>query len=54
MFRGPDGVVNLGSLTVIPVSITSTPGRNDYQPKILEENDPAYERVLQKLAGTYQ
>ena len=54
VFRGPDGVVNLGSLTVIPVSITSTPGRNDYQPKILEENDPAYERVLQKLAGTYQ
>ena len=54
VFRGPDGVVNLGSLNVIPVSITSTPGRNDYQPKILEENDPAYERVLQKLAGTYQ
>ena len=54
VFRGPDGVVNLGSLNVIPVSITSTPGRNNYQPKILEESDPAYERVLQKLAGTYQ
>ena len=54
VFRDPDGTVNLGSLTVIPCSITSTEGRNDFQPKILEESAPAYERVLQKLAGTYQ
>ena len=54
VLRGPDGAVNLGDLKAIPCSITSTPGLNDYQPKILAENDPAYERVLQKLAGTYQ
>ena len=54
VFSGPDGMVNLGTLNVIPVSITSIPGRNDYQPMPLEESDPAYERVLQKLAGTYQ
>ena len=46
--------MNLGELKVIPCSITSTPGKNDYQPRVLEENEPAYERVMQKLAGTYQ
>ena len=54
VFRGPDGMMNLGSLNVIPCSITSTKGANDYQPRLLDESEPAYERVLQKLAGTYQ
>ena len=51
VFRGPDGVVNLGSLNVIPCSVTSTEGRNDYQPKILEEGSEAYNRVMEKLFG---
>ena len=51
VFRGPDGMVNLGSLNVIPVSITSTEGKNDYQPKILEEGSEAYNRVMEKLFG---
>ena len=51
VFRGPDGVVNMGSLNVIPVSITSTEGKNDYQPKPLEEGSEAYTRVMEKLFG---
>ena len=51
VFRGPDGMVNLGTLNVIPVSITSTPGRNDYQPMPLEEGTEAYNRVMEKLFG---
>ena len=51
VFRGPDGMVNLGTLNVIPVSITSTPGRNDYQPMPLEEGTDAYNRVMEKLFG---
>ena len=51
VFRGPDGMVNLGSLNVIPVSITSTEGKNDYQPMPLEEGSEAYNRVMEKLFG---
>ena len=51
VFRGPDGMVNLGSLNVIPVSITSTEGKNDYQPMPLEEGTEAYNRVMEKLFG---
>ena len=51
VFRGPDGMMNLGELKVIPCSITSTPGLNDYQPKPLEEGSEAYNRVMEKLFG---
>ena len=51
VFRGPDGTMNLGELKVIPVSITSTKGQNNYQPMPLEEGSDAYNRVMQKLFG---
>ena len=51
VFRGPDGVMNLGELKVIPCSITSTKGQNDYQPMPLEEGSDAYNRVMEKLFG---
>ena len=51
VFRGPDGVMNLGELKVIPVSITSTKGQNNYQPMPLEEGSEAYNRVMEKLFG---
>ena len=51
VFRGPDGVVNLGSLNVIPCSVSSIQGRNNFQPMPLEEGSEAYNRVMQKLFG---
>ena len=51
VFRGPDGVVNLGSLNVIPCSVSSVQGRNNFQPMPLEEGSEAYNRVMQKLFG---
>ena len=52
VLRGSDGAVNLGDLKVIPCSITSTAGLNDYQPMPLEEGSEAYNRVMEKLFGT--
>jgi len=49
----PDGTITLGSLVIVPCSISSGP-RNNYQPKPLSEDDPAYARVLSKLDGTYK
>ena len=51
VFRGPDGTMNLGTLTVIPCSVSSTKGQNDYQPMPLEEGSDAYNRVMEKLFG---
>ena len=52
--READGSVSLGETTIIPACISSLPDRNDYQPTLYEEGSEGYERVLQKLSGTFR
>lgn len=49
-----DGSVSLGERTIVPVSISSVEKVNNFQPTPYEEGTRAYERVLEKLSGTYQ
>ena len=51
--REPDGTVRLGEMTVIPICISSVPDRNNYQPIPYPADSDAYNRVLEKLNGTY-
>ena len=51
--RNEDGSFSLGKLNIIPVSISSITGRNNFQPTPLAETDKAYDRVLSKLDGTF-
>ena len=51
--READGTVSLGELTVIPCSVSSVTSHNNYQPTPCEIGSESYDRVLQKLMGTY-
>ena len=46
--------MTLGQTTVIPACISSLPDRNDYQPTLYEAGSEGYERVMQKLGGTFR
>ena len=49
-----DGTVTLGERTIVPCSISSMEGRNNFQPLPYEEGTEEYTRVLSKLDGTYK
>ncbi len=49
----PDGTVELGETRPIPTCVSSVSGYNNYQPQPYEEGTEEYNRVLSKLAGTY-
>ena len=51
--REPDGTVHLGEMTIIPCSISSMSGQNNFQPTPYPEDSAAYDRVLSKLDGTF-
>lgn len=51
--RTADGAVTLGELTIVPASVSSIPERNNYQPTPCQPGTEMYERVLQKLEGTW-
>ena len=53
ILRNEDGSCSLGELTIIPISVSSIKGQNNYQPTPLEEGSDAYNRVLTKLDGTF-
>jgi poly-gamma-glutamate synthesis protein (capsule biosynthesis protein) len=53
VLRAADGTVSLGQRTVTPVSISSIETRNNFQPTPYEPGTRAYDRVLEKLSGTY-
>jgi|GEM_PF-118151 len=53
VIREPDGSVHLGDTVRIPFRLSSTPERNDYQPTPYSTDDPAYERAMSKLDGTF-
>ena len=48
-----DGTVTLGERTIIPCSLSSMEKRNNYQPTPYEAGTAAYDRVLQKLDGSW-
>ena len=54
VIRGADGTVELGKLTLVPACVSSISGRNDYQPTPYAPDSPEYDRVLAKLAGTWE
>ncbi len=48
-----DGTVALGDLNIVPCRVSSMTNWNDFRPTPYEKDDPAYDRVLQKLEGSY-
>ena len=53
VIREYDGTIRFGELTIIPICISSVSDRNNYQPTPYPEDSEAYNRVLEKLQGTY-
>ena len=53
VIREYDGTIRLGELTIIPIRISTDPNRNNYQPIPYEVDSEGYNRVLEKLNGTY-
>ena len=54
IIRDPDGTVSLGELTIIPVSCSSLPAQNNFQPTPYEEGSDEYNRVISKLDGSFK
>lgn len=53
VIRTADGSVTLGELTIVPASVSSVSDRNNYQPTPYEAGSKGYERVMQKLEGSW-
>ena len=53
VIRAADGTVTLGELTIVPASVSSIPDRNNYQPTPCEPGTEMYDRVMQKLDGSF-
>lgn len=49
VIRSADGTVSLGETIVVPVSVSSISGRNNFQPTPYEEGSEGYVRVMEKL-----
>ncbi len=54
VIRDLDGNVTMGELTIIPCCISSVSGSNNYQPTPYREGSEGYDRVMQKLNGTWK
>ena len=54
VIRDPQGNVTLGSRRVTPVSVSSVEGTNNFQPTPYAEDVRGYDRVLEKIEGTYE
>jgi poly-gamma-glutamate synthesis protein (capsule biosynthesis protein) len=52
--REPDGTVTLGERNIIPCSISSEEQFNNYQPTPYAEDSEEYNRVMEKLSGTFE
>ena len=53
VIRDAAGNVTLGELIMVPANVSSVSDRNNYQPTPYEPGTENYERVLQKLNGTF-
>ncbi|MBQ9970309.1 MAG: hypothetical protein IJP15_07420 [Oscillospiraceae bacterium] len=45
--------MTLGELSIVPCNVSSVPDRNNFQPMPYETGTEGYERVLQKLDGSW-
>lgn len=54
VIRSADGSARLGELMILPASVSSVRERNNYQPTPYEPGTPGYERVMQKLDGSWE
>ena len=53
VMRDIDGTVSIQEREHIPCSSSGVDDRNNYQPVVLAEDNPRYERVLSKLDGSF-
>ena len=53
VIQSHDGTVTLGQITLIPCSLSSTEDRNSYQPTPCEPGSERYNRVMEKVTGSY-
>lgn len=53
ILRDPDGTITLGERTIIPCSVGSLENTNNFQPTPYPEASEGYQRVMEKLTGTY-
>ena len=53
VIRDAEGTVRLGQLTIVPASVSSVAGRNNFQPTPYEPGTEEYNRVLSKLDETF-
>ena len=53
VLRDENGKVHLDGLNIIPVSISSMRGQNNFQPIPYEEGTTEYDRTMSKLDGTF-
>lgn len=53
VIRHPDGSIELGERTIIPCCVSSLSPRNNFQPTPYPEDHEAYQRVLDKLNGSF-
>ena len=53
ILREYDGTIRIGTVKPIPICISSVADLNNYQPVPYEEGCDGYNRVMEKLNGTY-
>ncbi len=53
VIRDEDGKVSLGEMTIVPISISSMEGQNNFQPTPYAQGSTEYDRTLTKLDGTF-
>lgn len=53
VIRSPEGQISLGSLQIVPCSISSEDRLNNYQPTPMAADSEEYARVLRKLDGSF-
>ena len=54
VIRSPEGEISLGSLQIIPCSISSEESVNNYQPTPMAADSEEYTRVIRKLDGSFE
>ena len=53
IIRDPDGTVRIGDTVAIPIRISSVEDRNNYQPIPYPADSEEYNRVMEKLGGSF-
>lgn len=54
VIRDPDGKIRLGDINIVPLSVSSSAKRNNFQPTPYEVDSKAYNRAMSKLDGTFK